>query len=169
MKESLFEINQMVVYPSHGVGQIMGIETQVIGGMNISVYIVYFSKEKMTIKVPTQKAVQCGLRSLSDESQIQEALKVINGKVKSSRGVMWSRRQKEYEAKINSGDVIAVAEVIRDLIKNAEENPDCSYSEKIVYENALNRLAGEVASSRNCTLQEAIEEIVSIVKVTEIA
>lgn len=138
-----FSTNQYVVYPAHGVGRIMRIEEQEIAGTKLELFVISFEKDKMTLRVPTAKASSVGMRSLSSPDLVSEALKTLTGKARVKRA-MWSRRAQEYEQKINSGDIISIAEVIRDLHRG-EDQPDQSYSERQLYEAALERLTREVA------------------------
>jgi CarD family transcriptional regulator len=139
-----FAVGDYVVYPTHGVGKIEAIEEQDIAGFTLRLYVVRFEKEKMTLRVPVNKAEDSGLRKLSTRQQIDVALSTLKGRSRVSRA-MWSRRAQEYEAKINSGDPVSIAEVVRDLHRNAGQ-PDQSYSERQIYEAALERLARELAA-----------------------
>ena len=151
MPEKLaFEEGDFVVYPSHGVGKILGIEAQEISGYRLNVFVVHFDKDRMTLRVPVTKAKASGLRRLSTQKEMQVALVKIKGRSKAKR-TMWSRRAQEYEAKINSGDPASIAEVVRDLYRNAGQ-PDQSYSERQIYQAALDRLVREFAAV------EAIDE-----------
>ena len=146
-----FAEGDYVVYPSHGVGKILGIETQEISGYKLSVFVVHFDKDRMTLRVPVTKAQASGLRRLSTQKEMQSALAKLKGRSKAKR-TMWSRRAQEYEAKINSGDPASIAEVVRDLYRNSSQ-PDQSYSERQIYQAALDRLVREFAAV------EAIDEI----------
>ena len=139
-----FRPDEYVVYPAHGVGQIISIEEQEIAGLNLELFVVIFEKDKMTLRVPTHKAVEIGLRSLSSPEVVTRAMSTLKGKAKVKRA-MWSRRAQEYEQKINSGDLIAIAEVVRDLHRNDDQREQ-SYSERQLYEAALERLTREVAA-----------------------
>ena len=139
-----FRPDEYVVYPAHGVGQIISIEEQEIAGINLELFVVAFEKDKMTLRVPTHKAAEIGLRSLSSPEVVSRAMSTLKGKAKVKRA-MWSRRAQEYEQKINSGDLIAIAEVVRDLHRNDDQR-DQSYSERQLYEAALERLTREVAA-----------------------
>ncbi len=151
----------MVVYPSHGVGQITGKETQTIAGMEIASYVVFFERDKLTLRIPAARAEKSGMRELVAEEYLERVNKTLKGRARAGRG-MWSRRAKEYEAKINSGNIIQLSEVVRDLHKNVED-PDRSYSERVIYENALNRLAGEFSAVRKSTHEVAIDSIVTTI------
>ncbi|MCP5362005.1 MAG: CarD family transcriptional regulator [Hyphomicrobiales bacterium] len=153
-----FSINDNVVYPAHGVGLISEIETQTIGGMALTVYVVKFEKDRMTLRIPVQTAVKSGLRRLCTMDDLKKVRTTLRSKARTSRG-MWSRRAKEYETKINSGNIISLAEVVRDLHKNIDD-PDRSYSERMIYENALSRLVGEVAAIQDIEHEEAVSVVV---------
>ena len=146
-KKPDFRPNEYVVYPAHGVGQIISIEEQQIAGISLELFVISFEKDKMTLRVPTDKAVQIGMRSLSSPDVILKAMTTLKGKAKVKRA-MWSRRAQEYEQKINSGDLIAIAEVVRDLHRNDDQR-EHSYSERQLYEPALERLTREVAAVDN--------------------
>ena len=152
-----FKPGQNIVYPAHGVGRIVDIEEQEIAGMKLELYVIDFEKEKMRLRVPVDKSEQTGMRKLSGKDSVQAALEVLKGKPKIKR-TMWSRRAQEYDAKINSGDIMFVAEVVRDLFRS-ERQPEQSYSERQLYEAALDRLAREVAAVKKIDEQAAIEEI----------
>jgi CarD family transcriptional regulator len=160
-KTSKFSVGERVVYPSHGVGEIINIEEQNIGDIIIQVYVVFFTQEKMTLKVPLCTAHNSGLRKLSTKEDIAKIHLILQSKPKQGNR-MWSRRAQEYTTKINSGDVIAVAEVVRDLYKNVDN--DRSYSERTIYESALHRLAGEIAILENTTSEEVIDGLIEILK-----
>jgi CarD family transcriptional regulator len=146
-KKPDFRPNEYVVYPAHGVGQIISIEEQQIAGISLELFVISFEKDKMTLRVPTDKAVQIGMRSLSSPDVILKAMTTLKGKAKVKRA-MWSRRAQEYEQKINSGDLTAIAEVVRDLHRNDDQREQ-SYSERQLYEAALERLTREVAAVDN--------------------
>mgnify|MGYP000344730687 FL=1 len=146
-KKPDFRPNEYVVFPAHGVGQIISIEEQQIAGISLELFVISFEKDKMTLRVPTDKAVQIGMRSLSSPDVILKAMTTLKGKAKVKRA-MWSRRAQEYEQKINSGDLIAIAEVVRDLHRNDDQREQ-SYSERQLYEAALERLTREVAAVDN--------------------
>ncbi|AZV78600.1 CarD family transcriptional regulator [Parasedimentitalea marina] len=139
-----FRPNEYVVYPAHGVGQIISVEEQEVAGFALELFVITFEKDKMTLRVPTNKAVEVGMRSLSSPDVIAHAMKTMKGKAKVKRA-MWSRRAQEYEQKINSGDLIAIAEVVRDLHRTDDQREQ-SYSERQLYEAALERLTREVAA-----------------------
>ncbi len=143
-KKSEFRPNDYVVYPAHGVGQILSIEKQSVAGLDLELFVISFAKDKMTLRVPTNKAQDVGMRSLSSPDVVSKAMATLKGKARVKRA-MWSRRAQEYEAKINSGDLIAIAEVVRDLHRNDEQREQ-SYSERQLYEAALDRLTRELAA-----------------------
>ncbi len=156
-KAPIFKVGELVVYPAHGVGRVTSIETQEIAGTKLELYIVDFEKEKLRLKVPTNRAEQKGMRHLADRAMIEQAMKVIRGRARIKR-VMWSRRAQEYDAKINSGDMIAVAEVVRDLYRS-ERQPEQSYSERQLFEQALARFARELAAVRKIDDDQCIKEV----------
>ena len=143
-KKSEFSPNEYVVYPAHGVGKIVSIEEQEIAGISLELFVISFEKDKMTLRVPTHKATEIGMRALSSPDVILKAMTTLKGKAKVKRA-MWSRRAQEYEQKINSGDLIAIAEVVRDLHRNDDQREQ-SYSERQLYEAALERLTREIAA-----------------------
>ncbi len=156
-KKPSFKIGELVVYPAHGVGRISNIEEQEIAGIKLELYIVDFEKEKLRLKVPTNRAEQKGMRHLADRSMIEQAMKVIRGRARIKR-TMWSRRAQEYDAKINSGDMIAVSEVIRDLYRS-DRQPEQSYSERQLFEQALARFARELAAVRKVDEGQCVKEL----------
>ncbi len=139
-----FAPKEYVVYPTHGVGKVTGIEREEISGVKLKLLVVYFEHEKMTLRVPVQKTSTVGMRKLSTPKKMASAIATLKGRSRVKR-TMWSRRAQEYEAKLNSGDPISVAEVVRDLHRN-DDQPDQSYSERQIYEAALGRLARELAA-----------------------
>ena len=152
-----FKTNEFVVYPAHGVGQILAIEDQEIAGAKLELFVINFMKDKMTLRVPTAKVANVGMRKLSDPALVRRALDTLKGRARIKR-TMWSRRAQEYEAKINSGDIVAIAEVVRDLYRS-ESQPEQSYSERQLYEAALDRLSREIAVVQHVTETEAVKEI----------
>lgn len=154
-----FKTNEFVVYPAHGVGQILAIEEQEIAGARLELFVINFTKDKMTLRVPTAKVINVGMRKLSDPALVKRALETLKGRARIKR-TMWSRRAQEYEAKINSGDIVAIAEVVRDLFRS-ESQPEQSYSERQLYEAALDRLSREIAVVQHVTETEAVKEIES--------
>ncbi|HZR76880.1 CarD family transcriptional regulator [Bradyrhizobium sp.] len=154
-----FKTNEFVVYPAHGVGQILAIEEQEIAGARLELFVINFMKDKMTLRVPTAKVANVGMRKLSEPALVKKALETLKGRARVKR-TMWSRRAQEYEAKINSGDIVAIAEVVRDLYRS-ESQPEQSYSERQLYEAALDRLSREIAVVQHVTETEAVKEIES--------
>src|SRR6202789_3435442 len=152
-----FTVGDHVVYPAHGVGAVIGIETQEVAGMALEVYVITFDHEKMTLRVPTKKAKTAGLRPLAGGQVVGQALTTLKGRARVKR-TMWSRRAQEYEAKINSGDLISIAEVVRDLHR-ADNQPEQSYSERQLYESALDRMAREVAAIERLSETESLKVI----------
>ncbi|MCP1336173.1 CarD family transcriptional regulator [Futiania mangrovi] len=154
-----FSVNDHVVYPTHGVGRITSIEKQDIAGMSLELIVIYFEQEKMTLRVPTSKIASTGMRKLSSPSIVEDALQTLKGRARVKR-TMWSRRAQEYETKINSGDLISIAEVVRDLYRGAGQ-PEQSYSERQLYEAALDRLTREVAAVQNIAADDAAKRVES--------
>ncbi len=152
-----FKTGEFIVYPAHGVGQIVSIEEQVVAGFKLELFVVEFQKDKMRLKVPVAKAATIGMRKLSEADYLERALKVVQGRARVKR-TMWSRRAQEYDAKINSGDLIAIAEVVRDLYR-ADNQPEQSYSERQLYEAALDRMAREIAAVNKLSDTEAVRLI----------
>ena len=149
-----FALGDKVVYPAHGVGTVAAIETQEVAGLSLEVFVVTFDHEKMTLRVPTRKAKTAGLRPLAHVDIVSQAMVTLKGRARVKR-TMWSRRAQEYEAKINSGDLISIAEVVRDLHR-AENQPEQSYSERQLYESALDRMAREVAAIQKIDRDSAV-------------
>ncbi|MEN0654299.1 MULTISPECIES: CarD family transcriptional regulator [Hyphobacterium] len=154
---SSFKKGDFIVYPAHGVGRVTGVEKDTVAGFDIEVYVVAFEQDKMVLRVPTAKATQSGMRPLSSDKIVKDALKTLKGKARVKR-TMWSRRAQEYEAKINSGDLISIAEVVRDLHRG-EDQPEQSYSERQLYESALDRMIREVAAVENIEHDVAREKL----------
>lgn len=148
-----FAPNDFIVYPTHGVGHIQSIERQEIAGIKVELFVIHFEKEKMILRVPTENAEHVGMRQLSSPKIMDTALVTLKGRARVKR-TMWSRRAQEYEAKINSGDPILIAEVVRDLHRSASQ-PDQSYSERQIYEAALTRLSRELAAVENIDEESA--------------
>jgi CarD family transcriptional regulator len=157
MSSSSFGEGDYVVYPTHGVGRVVAIENQEIGGMKLQLFVITFDRDRMTLRVPVAKAQKSGLRRLSSRSVMDSALTTLKGRAKVKR-TMWSRRAQEYEAKINSGDPVSIAEVVRDLHRNANQ-PDQSYSERQIYEAALERLAAELAAVERIDTEAATQKL----------
>ncbi len=143
-KKHDFRRDDFVVYPAHGVGRIVSIEEQEVAGMKLEMFVISFDKDKMTLSVPTARATEIGMRSLSSPDLVDRAMETLKGKARVKRA-MWSRRAQEYEQKINSGELLSIAEVVRDLHRNDEQREQ-SYSERQLYEAALDRLTREVAA-----------------------
>ena len=152
-----FKQGDYVVYPAHGVGQVEGVETQTIGGMSVALYAISFEKDRMRLKIPVFKAQSSGLRKLCTGDRLDDALKTLKGRARIRR-TMWSRRAQEYEMKINSGDPVSIAEVLRDL-KRSNDDTEQSYSERQIYQSALERLAREVAAVEKITEDKAAEQL----------
>ena len=159
-KTNEFGAGDYVVYPTHGVGRVQGIEKQEISGQALRLIVIKFEKDRMTLRVPVEKAQESGLRKLSSRKMMDTALATLKGRSRVKR-TMWSRRAQEYEAKINSGDPVSIAEVVRDLHRNSDQ-PDQSYSERQMYQAALDRLARELAAV------EKIDEVAAANKLEEL-
>ncbi len=152
-----FKPKDFIVYPAHGVGQVTAIEVENIAGMDLEVYVVDFPQDKMTLRVPTARASTTGMRALASQVVLEDAIETLKGKPKVKR-TMWSRRAQEYEAKINSGDLIWIAEVVRDLHRN-DDQPEQSYSERQLYESAIDRMAREVAAVKKIECEAAFDTL----------
>jgi len=161
-KDIGFRAGDYVVYPTHGVGKVTGIEMQEISGVSLQVIIINFDKDRMTLRVPVAKAKNSGLRRLSTRKVMETALATLKGRSRVKRA-MWSRRAQEYEAKINSGDPVSIAEVVRDLHRNADQ-PDQSYSERQIYQAALDRLVRELAAVESIDEQAATQKLEQVLK-----
>ena len=159
-KKDEFLPEQYVVYPSHGIGQILEIEKKEIAGQMLTMYVIEFEKEKMILRVPIEKTKEIGVRKVSTKNQLKEIFEILTGKAKIRR-TMWSRRAQEYEAKINSGDIKLLTEVVRDLFRS-DSQPEQSYSERQLYEAARERLSREVAVIEKTDEQKAIEKMETI-------
>ena len=157
-----FAVNDYVVYPTHGVGRIRAIEEQEVAGHTLTLFVIEFEKEKMTLRVPIAKASATGMRKLSSPDKMKSALQTLKGRARVKR-TMWSRRAQEYEAKINSGDPVSIAEVVRDLHRSSGQ-PEQSYSERQIYENALDRLARELAAVEGLDEGQAAERLEKVLK-----
>jgi len=151
-----------VVYPTHGVGKVVGVETEEIAGHKLDLYVISFDKDRMTLRVPVSKAPTSGLRRLSTRKIMDEAMTTLKGRARVKR-TMWSRRAQEYEAKINSGNPVSIAEVVRDLHRNVGQ-PDQSFSERQIYEAARDRLAAEVAAVDNTDMEKATEKLEKVLQ-----
>ncbi|EJF84380.1 CarD family transcriptional regulator [Candidatus Bartonella washoeensis] len=152
-----FSTSEYIVYPTHGVGQIIAIEDQEVAGHKLKLFVIHFAKDKMDVKVPIAKAISVGMRKLSAVDSVERALKILHGKARVKR-TMWSRRAQEYDAKINSGDLICIAEVVRDLFRSNLQ-PEQSYSERQLYTAALDRMAREIAVINSLSETEAVNLI----------
>ena len=152
-----FKTGEFIVYPSHGVGQIVSIDEQEVAGFKLELFVISFAKDKMTLRVPTTKVASVGMRKLSSPEIMTKALDTLKGRARIKR-TMWSRRAQEYEAKINSGDLVAIAEVVRDLFRS-DAQPEQSYSERQLYEQALDRMARELAAVQDLIDSEAVNVI----------
>ena len=155
-----FKKGDAVVYPAHGVGQIEGVESFNVGGTDISLYSISFEKDRMRLKIPVQKAEESGLRALCSSNRLGDALTTLQGKAKAKRA-MWSRRAQEYETKINSGDPVMIAEVLRDL-RRPKDDSEQSYSERQIYQSALERLAREVAAIEKTSETDAADKLETV-------
>ncbi|NRA73757.1 MAG: CarD family transcriptional regulator [Rickettsiales bacterium] len=161
-KQDLFKVGDNVVYPSHGVGKIIKVEKQEVGGFSLKLLVIHLDKEKLFIRIPVNKAQKVGIRLIISNKDMNKVMKILGEKPKSHRGI-WSKRAAEYEAKINSGDLLLIAEVIRDLYKDSSAM-DRSYSEKVIYDLALNRLASEYALLHKMDKEKALEKILDFIK-----
>ena len=159
-KTLAFAKGDYVIYPTHGVGKVTGIEKREVAGFKLQLFVILFSSEKMTLRVPVEKASTSGLRKISSKDKMQSVMATLKGRARSKR-TMWSRRAQEYDAKINSGDPVAVAEVVRDLYR-ATGQPEQSYSERQMYEAAFERLITEFALVENLDVDTATEKIESV-------
>lgn len=157
-----FQVGDNVVYPKHGVGRVIEIQASEIAGARLELYVLRFDKERMTLKVPTNKAESVGMRKLSSEATLKDALQTLKGKPRIKR-IMWSRRAQEYEAKINSGDLVSIAEVTRDLFR-PEDQPEQSYSERQIFEAAASRLARELAAMEKTDEATALKKILDVLR-----
>ena len=152
-----FKTSEFIVYPAHGVGQIVAIEEQEVAGARLELFVINFVKDKMTLRVPTSKIASVGMRKLAEAPMVKRALETLKGRARIKR-TMWSRRAQEYEAKINSGDLVSIAEVVRDLHR-ASGQPEQSYSERQLYEAALARMAREVAAVEKTDEPTAVKRV----------
>ncbi len=152
-----FKLNEFVVYPAHGVGQIVAVEDQEVAGFRLELFVINFAKDKMTLRVPTSKVAGVGMRKLSEPDVAKRSLDILTGRARIKR-TMWSRRAQEYEAKINSGDINAIAEVVRDLYRS-DAQPEQSYSERQLYEAALDRMMREIAAVQKLSEIDALKVI----------
>ena len=161
-KAFMFKPGDFVVYPTHGVGKVVSVEIQEIAGHRLKLFVISFDRDRMTLRVPVTKASTSGLRKLSSRKMMDNAMTILKGQAHVKR-TMWSRRAQEYETKINSGDPISIAEVVRDLFRNVGQ-PDQSFSERQIYEVALERLAGEFAAVDGVDKEKATEKIETVLQ-----
>lgn len=161
-QKALYKVGNFVVYPTHGVGKILAEETQMIGDIELRLLVINFEKDKMTLRVPMQRASAAGLRPISSADKMKEMYATLKSKAKTSRG-MWSRRAQEYETKINSGNILLICEVVRDLHQNVDQS-ERSYSERMIYENALGRLMGEVAAAEGTDTKTAYDKLMKLLR-----
>ena len=152
-----FKTGEFIVYPAHGVGQITGIEEQEVAGMSLELFVINFEQDKLTLRVPLAKVKSVGMRKLAEDDTVEKALTTVTGRARVKR-TMWSRRAQEYEAKINSGDLNSISEVVRDLYRS-EEQPEQSYSERQLFEAAIDRMSREIAAVKKVSLTEALKLI----------
>ena len=157
LSDGVFNVGDFVVYPTHGVGKITDLERQEVAGTKLELFVISFEQDKMILRVPVGKAESSGMRVLSSRDTVRNALKTLKGRARVKR-TMWSRRAQEYEAKINSGDLVAIAEVVRDLHRG-EGQPEQSYSERQIYESALDRLAREVGVVEELDTEDALKRV----------
>lgn len=160
--EHSFKVGDNVVYPSHGVGKIVKIEDNVVCGVKLSFFVINLEKDKLSIRIPTNKAKKIGLRLIIANKDMNKVIDILHDKPKSNRGI-WSKRAIEYETKINSGDLTLIAEVIRDLYRDSN-NKDRSYSEKVIYDLALSRLSSEYALLYKLDQKKSLEKILEIIQ-----
>lgn len=153
-----FKAGDFIVYPAHGMGKVMAIETETIAEMEIEVYVILFEQDKMTLRVPTQKVDSSGMRGLANDKVLKDAFTTLNGRPRIKR-TMWSRRAQEYEGKINSGDLLLLTEVVRDLYRTPEQ-PDQSYSERQLYERAIDRMVREVSAIMKLDSGQTLDKII---------
>jgi len=160
--KALYKVGVHVVYPTHGVGKIVAEETQMIGDIELRMLVIAFDKDKMTLRVPVHRATAAGLRPVSSLDQMKKVFVTLKSRARTSRG-MWSRRAQEYEAKINSGNIFYIAEVVRDLHQNVDQS-ERSYSERMIYESALSRLVGELAAAESIDAKAATDKLMKLLR-----
>ncbi|MEO9781362.1 MAG: CarD family transcriptional regulator [Sedimentitalea sp.] len=161
-RETSFHVGDTVVYPAHGVGKIASIEKQEVGGSELELFVIEFEKDKMALRVPTNRALEVGMRALATPDIVSRVMKTLRGKARIKKA-MWSRRAQEFEQKINSGDLIAIAEVVRDLHRQDDQREQ-SYSERQLYEAALERLTREIAAVERVEVNKASETLYAALK-----
>jgi len=159
-KDYGFSSGDFVVYPTHGVGKILGVEEHIIAGDTLELFVIDFEQDRMKLRVPVEKAKLSGLRRLSSRDRLKTAMNILKGAPRVKR-TMWSRRAQEYEAKINSGDPVSIAEVVRDLFRNSDQHEQ-SYSERQIYQSALDRLAREFAAVDKVSEEKAVQKLESV-------
>jgi CarD family transcriptional regulator len=152
-----FKTGEYIVYPAHGVGMITSIDEQEVAGLKLELFVISFEQDKLTLRVPTTKIKSVGMRKLAEETVVKRSLETVTGRARVKR-TMWSRRAQEYEAKINSGDLIAISEVVRDLYRS-DDQPEQSYSERQLFEQAMDRMSREIGAVNKLTLTEAVQLI----------
>jgi CarD family transcriptional regulator len=162
-EKMIFKPGDYVVYPTHGVGKVLSVEETVVSGHKLNLFVIYFDRDRMTLRVPVVKAATSGLRKLSSRKIMEDAMTKLKGRARIKR-TMWSRRAQEYEAKINSGDPLSIAEVVRDLHRNAGQ-PDQSFSERQIYESARDRLASELAAVEKLDMEAATKRLEKVLVV----
>ena len=162
MAELLFNPGDFVVYPTHGVGKVLSVEEEEIAGHKLELFVISFDRDRMTLRVPVAKAANSGLRKLSSKKRMDEAIQTLKGRPRVKR-TMWSRRAAEYDIKINSGDPVSIAEVVRDLHRNVGQ-PDQSFSERQIYEQARDRLASELAAVEKTDVDKATKKLEQILE-----
>lgn len=157
-----FACGHHVVYPAHGVGKIKAVETHEVGGHSLEMFVISFEKDRMTLRLPVAKAKHSGLRPICTTKEMANAINTLKARNRVRR-TMWSRRAQEYEAKINSGNPICLAEVVRELYRTSNQ-PEQSYSERQVYQNAMSRLAGEIAAIESIETEHAVQKVEKILE-----
>lgn len=157
MKKEIFKSGQYVVYPAHGVGIVQGIETENIAGTELKVLVISFEKDKMVVRLPLNSSMAKKVRSLCSKEEMEKAIESLRTPTKAKK-MMWSRRAQEYEAKINSGDIMSITQVVRDLHRTATQ-PEHSYSERQIYQEAMDRLMREYAAVAQIDEDKAMEKL----------
>lgn len=160
--QMLFTPGDFVVYPTHGVGKVLSVEEEEIAGHTLELFVISFDRDRMTLRVPVSKAANSGLRKLSSKKRMDEAINTLKGRPRVKR-TMWSRRAAEYDVKINSGDPVSIAEVVRDLHRNVGQ-PDQSFSERQIYEQARDRLAAELAAVEKTDMEKATKKLEEVME-----
>lgn len=160
-KDYTFNPGDYVVYPVHGVGQVSGITSTVVGGQSLDLIAINFDKEKLTLKIPLQNTERTGLRALASKDVMELAEGILKSKSKANKRAQWTKRAQEYNLKINSGDPLAVAEVLRDLYKHPSKGEQ-TYSERQLYEQAMARFAPEFAAVHQLLEKDVVAKIETI-------